>query len=1005
MSKLRCCLLLFFITFSSCFSFRDDKYRGHRYCAVTQSHEATPGKGDTPGFTCNKYPCVKRDGKGVQRFQLPRNHCRVVQTSLFLCQSWRANVDFQVLLPDGNPSETCFQDISQLVDYVVSYICKGTESQVEEKKQILQLVVNAEVMTSDHYDVKRLARQVLNLASKHRVISKQECLCQLARLSLWKCTEVIDSISLSGQHRLGGSDLSRNTFLEQYKLRKDKTSMSLHEYFHLKKNSEKLEEAKVHVPSYVGGKIEMTYPVTASFARSALLVYEPWIKIFPHAKEDDKQVVSRFLAFLQEKACPLSLQLSYQRQKAKHDNGFTFTEPTSKFDDDNNYSSYADIHDPEQVEFVELVSTLFAKPSDSVPDLYGYTFDLGKEHDWSTPNIPLHHMNYQEISDWLLDQLDEHHKSKGDDTVVIPYRADGKEYSIDMAHEDQREVIMYVFKRLHDLVTQNSFKPLEMTVRGKAGTGKSVVINTLVTYIRRIFRSTSSAVICGPTGSAAFNAGGVTCHRMFHISPNSKEYPTSDKVEKALYSKLEKIVALIVDERSMLDASIIGRMERYCRKYAYNGRNDKKRWGGIPFVILVGDDFQLPPVSFPVGYGAFHSVDQETRYKIQAAKNKAPYQKNLLLEGLEVFKMLGRVNMELTQSKRTHPGQELLQRILKGCRGETPFDSVSDSDAEELMKLHIRNGNYTNEQIEELRRTGLCLFAKKEPRNKYNASMLYRRSKETQSPVALIRAKTVSKRGNIVINIGHYDRDRVPSSTFICKDANVLLTGWNPEPSWGLYHGTMGTVKDIVFASGENPNHGDRPKYVLCDFPQYKGPRFSQDLPPTYVPIPPTTALCNRNCGCRRIYMPLNLAFAKTTHTFQGASVGPVKPGQPPNSVSHIIVDPGEPSFEAQNPGLLYTMLTRVTTLGSAEEGLPSALYLQGEDAVPSRLQYVTYGKNGKEYQKVLLRRRWVKFLDEHKVKSCGMSIQQQKDLTEWLESVELESHEIEDIFSSIILK
>ena len=63
-------------------------------------------------------------------------------------------------------------------------------------------------------------------------------------------------------------------------------------------------------------------------------------------------------------------------------------------------------------------------------------------------------------------------------------------------------------------------EPLHLTVKGVAGSGKSTFINTLVTAIRQMFQHIESVVVCGPTGSAAFNAGGVTCHFAFSNSKN-----------------------------------------------------------------------------------------------------------------------------------------------------------------------------------------------------------------------------------------------------------------------------------------------------------------------------------------------------------------------------------------------------------------------------------------------------------------------------------------------------
>jgi hypothetical protein len=46
----------------------------------------------------------------------------------------------------------------------------------------------------------------------------------------------------------------------------------------------------------------------------------------------------------------------------------------------------------------------------------------------------------------------------------------------------------------------------------------------------------------------------------------------------------------------------------------------------------------------------------------------------------------------------------------------------------------------------------------------------------------------------------------------------------NIEPKWGLYNGAIGTVVDIVYHQGENPNNGHLPKVVVVDFKHYRGP-------------------------------------------------------------------------------------------------------------------------------------------------------------------------------------
>ena len=66
-------------------------------------------------------------------------------------------------------------------------------------------------------------------------------------------------------------------------------------------------------------------------------------------------------------------------------------------------------------------------------------------------------------------------------------------------------------------IHKKTFTPLRMTLCGVAGSGKSTLINNLVTAIQKITQKSNSVHVVAPTGSAAFNAGGETCHRLFNI--------------------------------------------------------------------------------------------------------------------------------------------------------------------------------------------------------------------------------------------------------------------------------------------------------------------------------------------------------------------------------------------------------------------------------------------------------------------------------------------------------
>jgi nicotinamide riboside kinase len=59
------------------------------------------------------------------------------------------------------------------------------------------------------------------------------------------------------------------------------------------------------------------------------------------------------------------------------------------------------------------------------------------------------------------------------------------------------------------------FKLFRITIMGAARTGKSVLINTLVTVLRVMFDDNDVVHVAAPTGTTAFNVGGETLHQMF----------------------------------------------------------------------------------------------------------------------------------------------------------------------------------------------------------------------------------------------------------------------------------------------------------------------------------------------------------------------------------------------------------------------------------------------------------------------------------------------------------
>jgi hypothetical protein len=63
----------------------------------------------------------------------------------------------------------------------------------------------------------------------------------------------------------------------------------------------------------------------------------------------------------------------------------------------------------------------------------------------------------------------------------------------------------------------------------------------------------------------------------------------------------------------------------------------------------------------------------------------------------------------------------------------------------------------------------------------------------------------------------------------LCRDTMVEITKLDIEPNWGLFNGAIGTMVDIIFRQGENPNEGHLPTAVVVDLKRYRGPIWDKD--------------------------------------------------------------------------------------------------------------------------------------------------------------------------------
>ncbi len=582
----------------------------------------------------------------------------------------------------------------------------------------------------------------------------------------------------------------------------------------------------------------------------------------------------------------------------------------------------------------------------------------------------------------MEESIEEADKGIGNDDnpFGLPRGHDGSSFELENCSDDQLDIIAYCINHVRKWIEsfedeEEKFEPLRLTVTGVAGSGKSTFIHTLVTVIRRLFETEDAVAVCGPTGSAAFSAGGSTCHHLFSLPMDATLGELGATKLKRIKQKLGKVVALIIDERSMLSSAVLAMMEHHCKLGAYRGQKCDQEWGGIPVVILVGDDYQLPSIDF----GAIHIFDSSKRKDF------------ITVAGESIFSEFAQNVMKLEDSKRQHGDQTRMRNLLKKLRlEEDEEDKITKEDARFLCSFCINNlKNFSESEVEQLQDdTTLFLFALKEPRNRWNREQLFKQHSKL-NPVAIIKSY-MTKNGRQISHSNHYDKDQIPDSAEICREAKVQLVGANLYPRRGLYNGAMGIVKDIVFDKSHNPNFGDFPLYVLVEFSQYDGMPFTETMKKV-IPIVPQEVRCKYKCCCKK-FIPLSLCYAKTIHTFQGQNAGPVQANQQPNPIQRIICDPGDKEFEGRNPGLFYTTFSRATTLGNDGDKMSSAIYFKGANMTPDRVMNMRVGKNGRPFKRPRLRDQWVRKLTKN-IHCSGMSAALKNDIFIWAKNTAVDKN------------
>ena len=839
--------------------------------------------------------------------------------------------------------------------------------------------------------VRYITQKALHGMSAQRTVSIQEAVHMVDNQDLVICSEKFTYLSLrQGAMLSSEKDKKKKDIVTMYRNRsRDLAHLSMDDYFYehfcrevLNDANDAMEVHKNRILLPVGQNFKPRYPVTYDYAKGVLIQYKPWSKDKPLTKllKDRKKTIRTFKRMINKKQFPSCvtsqyiLAMKYSRQKKLELlNSKSVEQPydLSNMDEDERDAYVAHQH-------VSHFSD--NKHHNRVID--GMTVDIGTNHDWSDSGYRERRETKVKGGDWVDQIRTQQEKAIRDqamavDNLVIPTQRDGRPYDIETMSTEQKKIVYAAIDTIIKFLNNDpTYRPMRATVMGSGGTGKSYIINTIIAMVRSITSSNDTVQVAAPSGSAAFNVQGSTIHNLLGVRVSHPEKGLTENNKARLLDQLERLLVLIIDERSMISSKVLAAAERNTRECIYHGQNSTEIWGGLPVVILFGDDYQLMPVD---KNGAINGYDKRRYGAEQHVTDKMTLAQLFAYRGDWLFTEVMTENVYiLTKNYRVccKLFKRLLERVRKG--------NATREDAEKMMKLHhvfYKVDKDFKDNIENHEKT-MWLFSNNADVRKKNVDKLVQKSKDSRVPVARLDCwyetnKLQNNKERHAIQ-SHFDTNSYKRQTDLCVGARVALRNWNILPSAGLYNGSIGTIAEIVCQDNpigpNNKQHNHLPDYVVVDFPNLALPPYIEPwdkLHPTvkqakwsleintflsiqfvntdrhfsfyallvqHVPIPARTTLCRKGC-CKVVWCPLEISWATTIHKFQGFEAG----FDAKDMFRYLIVDPGDLKWEQTCPGALYVALSRAKTMGTftSDTSFPrdSAIYWHGSGISTTRIR------------------------------------------------------------------
>ena len=512
-----------------------------------------------------------------------------------------------------------------------------------------------------------------------------------------------------------------------------------------------------------------------------------------------------------------------------------------------------------------------------------------------TPSITIHDDEDIDISIERVDTQNDCDRIQVivDDTI--------RKYSL---NKKQRKAFELSIENVIKRYKKEETEQLIAYIGGPGGTGKSQVIKAIVDFHKKI-KVKHTLKLTAPTGTAAKNIGGSTCHTLFGYSSTGK----NAKIER----RFKNVETIITDEVSMIGCRALNKISKKLTKAKC--ANKDLPFGGMD-MIFFGDFIQFSPVKDTALYRGW-SMNNKTKEKTnRPKKQKKPSSK----DQSEINKQIGahlwtQINhvVLLDEQMRVQDKSylEMLNRLREG--------ECTDRDVEMI------NGKVVGNTVDLTSIAGNPIIA---PGNDVvtavNDLFVAHHSSERKVYVSIAqdyigrnKKEVPAKVAKKYENWPNTQTDQLPRELKLYIGMPVIVTK-NIYTELGITNGTKGVVRSIHFKKEESVVIGYRdnfqylqhtPDCIVVELDDINVKPLD-GLPANHVPIVPQRGSFQVHLGGKesvsvnRRHFPLVPRFGCTAHKSQG------------DTLSKAIVDLVPPPFK-KNVRIedAYVPLSRVRRL------------------------------------------------------------------------------------------